>query len=98
MDMGIKVTPQQLQALSGRVSGAAGQIDSELSSLKATLAPLGTDWAGAAQSRFLALWNEWQTGAQKIQDALAGISMLLGQAGSAYADAEAQIAHTFATL
>ncbi len=98
MDLAIKVTPQQLQALSGRVTGAAGHIESELAALQAALAPLGADWAGAAQARFLALWQDWQSGARKVHDALSGISALLGQAGAAYADAEAQIAATFNAL
>jgi WXG100 family type VII secretion target len=95
MDVAIKVTPQQLQALSGRVTGAAGHIEAELAALRAALAPLGSDWAGAAHARFLALWQDWQAGAGKVHDALAGISALLGQAGAAYADAEAQIAASF---
>lgn len=98
MDLAIKVTPQQLQALSGRVSGASGHIESELAALQSALAPLGADWAGAASVRFLTLWQDWQTGARKVHDALTGISALLGQAGAAYADAEAQIAATFNAL
>ena len=95
VDLGIKVTPQQLQALSSRVSSGSQQIEGELSSLRGALAPLGGDWAGAAQARFTLLWQEWQTGAAKMHGALTGISALLGQAGLAYADAEARIAQSF---
>jgi WXG100 family type VII secretion target len=98
MELAIKVTPLQLQALSGRVTGAAGHIASELAALQSALAPLGADWAGAAQARFLTLWQEWQAGARTVHDALTGISALLGQAGAAYADAEAQIAASFRAL
>jgi len=92
MEMGLKVTPQQLQALSSRVSGSAAHIEGELGGLRSSLAPLGSDWAGAAQVQFSALWEEWQAGAAKVHDALSGISALLGQAGSAYAEAERAIA------
>jgi early secretory antigenic target protein ESAT-6 len=98
MDLAIKVTPQQLQALSTRVASGAGHIESELGALQSTLAPLGADWAGAAQARFLALWQDWQSGARQVHDALTGISALLGQAGAAYADAEAAIASSFAAM
>ena len=96
VDIGIKVTPQQLHALSGRVAGSSQQIEGELAALRAALAPLGGDWAGMAQARFTALWEEWQAGASKVHDALTGISGLLAQAGVAYADAEARIAQSFA--
>jgi len=96
MTIGIRVTPQQLQELATRVSGGSNQIEGELRALAGALAPLGTDWAGTAQSRFLALWQEWQRAAEQLHTALSGISTLLGQAGVAYADAESQIASSFA--
>ena len=96
MDVGIKVTPQQLQALSARVSAGSQHIEGELTALRGALAPLGGDWAGSAHARFTALWEEWQAGASKVHDALTGISALLGQAGLAYADAESRIAQGFA--
>ena len=93
---GIKVTPEQLQALSGQVSRGSGEIDGQLRGLGNTVAPLvGGDWAGAAQQRFTALWDEWQRSAQGLKHALDGISQLMNQAGTAYADAETQIAGSF---
>ena len=49
-----------------------------------------------AQARFLTLWQEWQTAAEQLHEALSGISQLLSQAGSAYAQAETAIAQSFA--
>src|SRR5690348_15417297 len=92
---GIKVTPEQLQGLSGQVQRSAGQIDGQLTGLRQTLAPLGTDWAGQAQAQFQSLFGEWQSAARQLNSALEGISRLLGQAGQAYASAEQQIASTF---
>jgi WXG100 family type VII secretion target len=93
---GIKVTPEQLQGLSGSVARGSGEIDAQLRSLAGSIAPLvGGDWAGQASQRFGALWEEWQRSAQGLQHALDGISALLAQAGAAYAQAEQSIAGTF---
>jgi 6 kDa early secretory antigenic target len=95
---GIRVTPEQLASMSGRVSSGAAHIEGELSSLAGSLAPLGGDWAGVAQQRFELLWAEWQRSARGLHDALTGISMLLAQAGTHYADAEQAIAGSFAAM
>jgi WXG100 family type VII secretion target len=92
---GIRVTPEQLASLSSRVSSGSSSIEGELRSLAGSLAPLGSDWAGVAQQRFQALWAEWQKSAEGLRDALGGISQLLGQASTSYAEAERQIAASF---
>jgi WXG100 family type VII secretion target len=93
---GIKVTPEQLQALSGQVARGSGEIEGQLRALSNTVAPLvGGDWAGQAQQRFTALWDEWQRSAQGLKHALDGISQLMNQAGTAYQQAEQSIASTF---
>jgi len=95
---GIRVTPEQLATMSGRVASGASSIDGELSALAGALAPLGGDWAGVAQQRFEALWSEWQRSARGLHEALTGISQLLSQAGTHYADAETAIAASFARM
>jgi WXG100 family type VII secretion target len=95
---GIRVTPEQLASMSGRVSSGAGQIEGELSALAGALAPLGGDWAGVAQQRFEVLWADWQRSARGLHEALAGISMLLSQAGAHYDDAERAIASSFGAM
>jgi WXG100 family type VII secretion target len=92
---GIRVTPEQLSSMSSRVANSASTIEGEQRSLASALAPLGSDWAGVAQERFQALWAEWQKSADGLYQALSGISQLLGQAGTSYADAERQIAASF---
>jgi len=94
---GIRVTPDQLGALSSRVGSSSSSIEGELRSLASSLAPLGSDWAGIAQQRFQALWAEWQKSAEGLHAALSGISQLLNQASLSYADAERQIAASFGT-
>jgi WXG100 family type VII secretion target len=95
---GIRVTPEQLATLSGRVSSGAGHIEGELSGLASSLSPLGSDWAGVAQQRFEVLWADWQRSARTLHDALSGISLLLAQAGTHYAEAESAIASSFAAM
>jgi early secretory antigenic target protein ESAT-6 len=91
----IRVTPEQLQAISGQLNAGASNIESINSQLRSQVAPLGSDWAGVAQARFNALWEEWQQSARGIQEALHGISQLMQQAGVNYADTEQAIASSF---
>lgn len=91
----LRVTPEQLSALSGRVSGGASSIEAELRGLAGAIAPLGSDWAGVAQAQFQTLWAEWQKSAESLQHALAGIAGLLAKAGEAYASAESAVAASF---
>ncbi len=96
MTVGIKVTPEQLQALSAQVSRGSGEIEQQLGSLQGVVSPLvGGDWAGQAQAQFNALWDEWHRSATSLKQALDGISQLMTNAGSAYAQAEQSIAATF---
>jgi len=93
---GIKVTPEQLSQLSGNVARGSGDIDGILSSLHSQVAPLaGGDWAGQASAQFNAMFEQWQRSARDLNSALHGISTLLANAGSSYAQAEQQIAATF---
>lgn len=57
---GIRVTPEQLQQISAQLDAGASTIEGTLRQLAGNVAPLGSDWAGVAQSRFLQLWAEWQ--------------------------------------
>jgi WXG100 family type VII secretion target len=95
---GIRVTPEQLAGMSSRVAGGAASIEGELQSLASSLAPLGADWAGVAQQRFEGLWAEWQRSARGLHEALTGISQLLSQAGTHYAEAEQAIAASFGAM
>lgn len=91
-----RVTPAELLALSQQVNGAAGQIESELASLRSRVLPISATWSGQAQERFQVLYEEWSRSAAALQQALAGISQLLGQAGQSYDEAERRIAGSFA--
>ena len=54
----IRVTPEQLASVASQLNGGAGSIDGILSQLAGNVAPLGSDWAGVAQGRFLQLWEQ----------------------------------------
>ncbi len=91
-----RVTPAELLELSRQVHGTAGSIEAELGGLRGRVAPIGASWNGQAQERFQVLYEEWNRSAQGLQQALAGISQLLNQAGLSYDDAERRIAGSFA--
>jgi WXG100 family type VII secretion target len=93
---GLRVTPAQLETLGGSVGRVSADVRAQHQSLRGQLSPLfGADWSGAAAARFAALYEQFDLHARGMSDALDGIGMLLGRAGSAYAEVEAQIATSF---
>lgn len=93
---GLKVTPEQLQALSGTVVKTAGDVDGMHKALKGQLSPLfGADWSGTASGQFQTLYEQFDRNATGLTQALEGIGKLLGAAGQSYAQAEQQIASSF---
>lgn len=96
MSAALKVTPDQLQQLSGNVARTSSDVRSAHQSLKGQLAPLfGADWSGQAASQFRSLFEQFDQHARGLSDALDGIGQLLGRAGVAYAQVEQQIASSF---
>ena len=93
---GFRVTPAQLQSMSGAVTRVSSEVRGQHMSLKAQLDPLfGSDWSGAAATQFAALYTKFDQSAKAMSDALDGIGQLLNRAGTAYADVESQIAASF---
>jgi WXG100 family type VII secretion target len=90
-----RVTPAELLQLSQQVHGTSGQIEAELGGLRSRVLPISGTWSGQAQDRFQVLYEEWNRSAQGLQQALAGISQLLAQAGQSYDEAERRIAGSF---
>jgi WXG100 family type VII secretion target len=91
----IRVTPEQLAGVSAQLNGGAAGIESTLAQLASQVAPLGSDWAGAGQARFLALWQQWQTSSRQLHQALADISILMRQASVAYETNDTQVGASF---
>jgi 6 kDa early secretory antigenic target len=95
---GLVVTAEQLEALSGTMAKAAGEIAGAHQALKNQLQPLfGSDWKGMASGRFTQLYEQFDQSATKLNEALQGIAQLLGAAGRSYAQAESQIAQSFSS-
>lgn len=93
---GFRVTPSQLESLSGAVARVSGDVRAQHQSLRGQLAPLfGADWTGSAAAQFTALYDQFDQHAKGLSDALDGIGQLLNRAGVAYADVEQQIAASF---
>lgn len=92
----IKVTPEQLAAISGQLNGGASSIEGTLQQLASQVAPLGSDWAGVAQQRFIALWEQWQRSSQQLNQALTEMAQLMQQASASYESNEQQVAGYFA--
>lgn len=90
-----RVSPAELVQLSQQVQGTSGQIEAELGGLRSRVLPISGTWSGQAQDRFQVLYEEWNRNAQGLQQALAGISALLAQAGASYDEAERRIAGSF---
>jgi WXG100 family type VII secretion target len=91
----IRVTPEQLQQVSSQLTSGASNIEATLRQLAGYVQPLGSDWAGVAQARFLELWAQWQRDAAGLNNALNEIGRLMSQAASQYETTDSQIAGTF---
>ena len=79
----IKVTSQDLQTLGGQVQSGSAQIEEQLSTLQNQVgAVVGGDWMGMASGAFEQCYQEWNTSAANLKEALQGISTLLIHAGT----------------
>jgi len=88
----IKVTSEDLANASAQLSSGSQEIDTQLLSMQNLVQGLvASDWQGAASSSFETLYQEWNTSAANLRQALEGISKLLANAASAYASTEEQI-------
>jgi WXG100 family type VII secretion target len=88
----IKVTSEQLSAVSGQLQSAAMRIaDDNMVALGYVNGLHGSDWAGQAADEFNRLFLLWKAGADQVQMSLTGIGALLDSAAGAYASAEQQI-------
>ena len=96
MGQGLRVAPEQLQAMAGTVARAAADQRTTTQTLRGQLSPLfGADWSGSASAQFGTLFDQFTRNAQGMADALDGIGQLLSRAGVAYADVESQITASF---
>lgn len=89
----IRVTPEELEALSAKINGNGQTVSDQIRSATAEVQNLiHQGWDGAASAQFDAIWREWEAGAQQIQEAMVGMSQYLGKAAGAYRDVDNQLA------
>ena len=55
----------------------------------------GADWSGSAAMQFTELYEQFNSNATGLTEALDGIGRLLSQAGQSYASVEQQITNSF---
>lgn len=92
----IKVTAEELSQLSTQLSSTASSIQSESDTARNHVQGLvGAGWDGAASGQFAALFEQWNQSSAQLIEALTGISRLLAQAGTTYAETEAQVTRSF---
>jgi WXG100 family type VII secretion target len=93
----IKVTAEDLQTLSGTVRSGSESIQEQLNHLRGQVnAVVGGDWMGMASGAFNERYEQWNTSAVGLQQALDGISTLLAQASAQYQQTEDAIRSSMA--
>jgi len=89
----IKVTSEQLESTASSLASGEQEITGKLGQLQSMVQTLvDADWQGAASNSFHELWQQWHSGATQIQEALIGISRMLGQTGQVYQQTEDKLA------
>lgn len=92
----LRVTPDQLSAMSATVARSSAAVRAEHQNLRSGLGPLfGSEWSGVASTQFTALYEDFDRHARGMSDALDGIGRLLANAGIRYAEVEQAIAASF---
>lgn len=88
----IKVTSEDLASTAAQLSRGSQEIDAQLASMRNLVQSLvASDWQGAASAAFDSLYQQWNTSAASLREALDGISRLVSNAATAYANTEQQI-------
>ena len=88
----IRVTAEDLTNTATQLSRGSQEIESQLTALRNLVQGLvASDWQGAASSAFDGLYQQWNTSAAGLREALDGMSRLVANAATAYANTEQQI-------
>jgi len=85
-----------LQAMAGQCRAAASDSQAQTAALSSRInADVTAGWEAGSAQAFLALYQQWQTSAQGVQQALQGIGQLIDQTAIAVVDTDAAIARGF---
>jgi WXG100 family type VII secretion target len=88
MSGAFNTTTDVMQKAAQQVQQVSEEINSELRSLESNLAPVASTWKGNAQAAFQQLMERIMSDAQKLTQALTGISESLDSSTKAYSTAE----------
>lgn len=85
-----------LQAMAGQCRSAAGDSQAQTAALSSRInADVTAGWEAGSAQAFLNLYQQWQTAASNVQQALVGIGQLLEQTASTVLETDAAIARGF---
>jgi WXG100 family type VII secretion target len=81
-------TPEVMAKAAQQVDQVSQEIGAELRSLQSQLEPVAASWKGSAASAFQQLMVRWGEDAQKLTQALQGISEMLQATNKNYSQVE----------
>lgn len=87
----ITVQSEDLHQQSAQVNSGAQEVDAILTRLTGQIQNLAASWDGAASQAFQERWQEWQTGAQQVRQAMESMGQFLTEAGHAYERTEDEL-------
>lgn len=88
----VRVSSEAVDEAAAQVSAMVAEFAQRRALCDQTVAALvGGPWTGEASTTFHTGWTEWSAGAAKVSDALHGISTLLAEAASQYAETEGRV-------
>jgi len=85
---GIQVTFGSLEAAAGNLGNQAHKVQASLEDLKSFLAPLVSNWSGAASEQYQQHQQRWDQAATDIQQVLAAIGTAVQNAAQDYQQGE----------
>ncbi len=85
-----------LLAMAGQCRSAAADSQAQTAALSTRInSDVTTGWEAGSAYAFLALYQQWQTAAQNVQQSLVGIGTLLDQTATTVTETDAAIARGF---
>jgi WXG100 family type VII secretion target len=92
----IRITPQELYDGASFTNDKASTIESELTALKSKIDEVTGNWEGAAQSSFIASFNElYSSFMQKFPPIIQGVAEQMKSAGQVLENADLEVSKAF---
>jgi early secretory antigenic target protein ESAT-6 len=84
----IGVQSEELRQQATTVKAGAAEVNDILGRLTGQIQTLASTWEGAASAAFQTRWQEWQTGANQVQQAMDSMGIFLDEAARTYEQTE----------